>query len=450
MQDVIPDAPPPPFLRSVNIVLITYIIDGAIAFVASVLLARMLHPDGRGAYTLFVISATFAQVVLGLGAGAAATYHLNKGTLHLGEVMDAVQLLVAAALVVTTILVVAIAPWAGDPIGGVPLWLFIAGVPLLLLATLLRFVLQAMHRFAEQGIALLIQTTSLLALLALSAGHLTTTAAVTMWIASNAIAVGYALQRIGRRYFDPRAIVRPRWSVPLSLVRFGVQGESGTILQLLNYRLDAYVVGLFVGLAGVGFYSVAVSVTEAIWFVPNAVAVVLMPRLSAVAPDEARSMAPVASRNTIAVAASLAAIAGIAAPVIVPLVFGPRFEASVGALWWLLPGAVALAGSKVITSYIFSQGRPFVNTLITVVSLAVTLVADFTLIPAFGVNGAAAASSLAYVSHLGAALYAYRRISGQPALAALLPRTEDAHLYADAARGAWSKLSRRAAAAGLG
>jgi hypothetical protein len=73
--------------------------------------------------------------------------------------------------------------------------------------------------------------------------------------------------------------------------------------------------------------------------------------------------------------------------------------------------------------------------MITCVSLVVTLVADFALIPAYGVNGAGAASSLAYVVHLAAALYAYRWLSGQPALGALIPRPSDLALYTDAVRG---------------
>ena len=87
----------------------------------------------------------------------------------------------------------------------------------------------------------------------------------------------------------------------------------------------------------------------------------------------------------------------IVAPVLVPLAFGDAYEDSVQALWLLLPGTVALAGSKVLTSYIFSRGRPILNTGITAVSLVVTVAADLILIPLFDVNGAAIASSLAYV-----------------------------------------------------
>src|SRR5205085_10107897 len=93
----------------------------------------------------------------------------------------------------------------------------------------------------------------------------------------------------------------------------------------------------------------------------------------------------------------------------------------------------------------FSQGRPLVNTGITVLALAVTLVADLTLIPAFGVNGAAAASSLTYVAHFAAALVAYRLISGQPAVDAVIPRPADVRLYLDALHGMISKLFRRTA-----
>ena len=154
-------------------------------------------------------------------------------------------------------------------------------------------------------------------------------------------------------------------------------------------------------------------------------------------------MTPVAARNTILLAAIGAGLLAIAAPVVVPLVFGSEFRGSVDALWLLLPGTVALTGSKVLTGYIFSQGRPLVNTGITVLALAVTLVADLTLIPAFGVNGAAAASSLTYVAHFAAALVAYRLISGQPALDAVVPRASDARLYVDAVRGVASRLGRR-------
>jgi O-antigen/teichoic acid export membrane protein len=174
------------------------------------------------------------------------------------------------------------------------------------------------------------------------------------------------------------------------------------------------------------------------------VALVLLPRLTSADSAEAARLAPVASRNTMLVAAAGSLALAAVAPVLIPAVFGDAFEDSVEALWLLLPGTVALAGSKVLTSYIFSQGRPLVNTGITAVSLVVTIVADLALIPRYGVNGAATASSIAYFAHFAAALFAYSRISGNRPFDAVAPRREDAALYLDAARNV---LSRRPGAA---
>src|SRR5207253_8425079 len=132
-------------------------------------------------------------------------------------------------------------------------------------------------------------------------------------------------------------VIRPRLAIVRRLARFGVQGESGNALQLLNYRLDQYIVRAFVGLAGVGIYAVGVSMSEAVFLLANAVAIVLLPRLTAADPDDARDMAPVACRNTMLLCALAATALAVLAPLLIPRIFGHDYRESVHALWWLLP-----------------------------------------------------------------------------------------------------------------
>jgi O-antigen/teichoic acid export membrane protein len=435
------------FLGHVNVVMATYAVDGLLAFVSGVLVARALGPDGRGALSLFVVSAAFGQMLLGVGAGNAAIYYVNKGALTTRDVVGALHVITIAALAITAAVVLAIVPWTGTEVlgEGVPAWLLIAAVPMLIYSITLRIVLQAMSRFVEMGVATIAQPVVMLMLVAVAygRGHPSTSDVVGFWIISNAVAAAVALGYLGLASVDPAAIVRPAWANIRMLARFGVQGETGNMLQLLNYRLDQYLVRGFVGLGGVGVYAVGVSMTEAVWLLANSVAMVLLPRLTSADEDEARWMTPVACRNTMMVAAAGSLALAVAAPIVIAPMFGHRFDDSVQALWWLLPGTVALTGSKVLTSYIFSQGRPLVNTMITIVSLAVTVPALLVLVPRYGVNGAAAASSLAYGAHLCAALFAYRRISGRPAWIALVPHPSDARLYADGARSVLAALSRR-------
>ncbi len=469
MPDALQDPPATPaanigsLIGNVNIVLVTYAIDGALALATAALVARALGPDGRGAYGLFVVSAALGQLLLGLGLGNAAIYYLNKGQLGVRDALSAMHVVTLAGAAITAVVVAALMPvnftldvagWnatislRGMVSGGISPWLFVVAVPLLLYMNLLRLLLQAQNRFIDLGVATVGQQAALLALVAIAFATGDPSPAqvvVYLLIASGGAAV-YALLRIGVSNIDLAQIVRPRIETLRRLAGFGVQGEAGNVLQALNYRLDQYILRGFESLAAVGIYAVATSMTESVFILANAVALVLMPRLTSADPAEAARLAPVAARNTMLIAAGGALALAISAPLLLPAVFGDTFDASVRPLWWLLPGTVALTGSKVLTGYIFSQGRPFVNTMITFVSLVVTLAANISLIPAFGASGAAAASSLAYTAHFCAALYAYRRISGLPAFDAVLPRPADARLYADALRSMRARLSRRAAA----
>ena len=175
--------------------------------------------------------------------------------------------------------------------------------------------------------------------------------------------------------------------------------------------------------------------SQSIWLLANAVAAVLAPRLTASAPSEAARVTPLVCRNTLLMSAVAALGLGAVSPWLLPALFGGDFDAAVAPLLWLLPGTVALAGSKVLTSYVFSQGQVFTNSMITLASLAVTLVADFALIPAFGVTGAAIASSIAYGVHFALSLVAYRRLSGGSGWDAVMVRADDLRRLLDAARG---------------
>jgi peptidoglycan biosynthesis protein MviN/MurJ (putative lipid II flippase) len=106
----------------------------------------------------------------------------------------------------------------------------------------------------------------------------------------------------------------------------------------------------------------------------------------------------------------------------------------VTAVYWLLPGTVALAGTKIVASYIFSQGKPLINSYMTLVTLAATVLFDLALIPPFGVAGAAAASSIAYSLSLVLSLVVYSRMSGRSVWEAVLVQGSDLRMYLDAAR----------------
>ena len=158
-------------------------------------------------------------------------------------------------------------------------------------------------------------------------GGLTTTNVFVFWAIALLAAVLLALSLLGLRNLHLPTVLWPRWPVLKAQVKFGLQGQAGNILQLLNYRFDKYIALAFVGLSGVGIYAVGVGVTESIWFISNAVAVVLVPRLTRADDDEAASLTPLFCRHTIFLSLLGAAAVGALSPLLLPLMFGQRLLA---------------------------------------------------------------------------------------------------------------------------
>ena len=95
------------------------------------------------------------------------------------------------------------------------------------------------------------------------------------------------------------------------------------------------------------------------------------------------------------------------------------------ALRLILPGVVAYSVVAVLSRYIVGRGRPGMGTLILVAGLATNIVVNLLLIPRFGINGAAAGSSISYGLTAGLTLVVFRRLSGRGVVETLVVRRSD-------------------------
>ncbi len=425
------------FLANVNFVFLTYVANAVLAFGVAVVVARTLGAEGRGVYALFLLSASIAQVVLSLGMNVAAVYELGKGVSSVSRVVANTLHVTLGAALVSGALVLLAWPIIGDRLldHDTSYWIFAFAVPLFISYNVLATVLQGASRFQAMNAVIVAQPLVLLGILVAmtTIGDLDPTAALIAWSIATLVATLLALVllradlRIPELFkFDAPSLRRQ--------VTFGLKGQLGNLVQLLNYRLDQYIVLLFVSTAGVGIYAVSVTLTQSVWFFANAVATVLLPRLTAADDADAARTTPLICRSTLLVSAIAALALGAVSPWLVEGLFGGEFSGALTPLLWLLPGTVALAGSKILSSYILSRGQPLTNSAITITALAVTLAADFILIPPFGLTGAAVASSLAYATHFGLSLAAYSRLSGGSVADALLVRPQDVRNLVSMAR----------------
>src|SRR4029079_14834541 len=93
----------------------------------------------------------------------------------------------------------------------------------------------------------------------------------------------------------------------------------------------------------------------------------------------------------------------------------------------------------VLSRYIVGRGRPGTGTLILVTGLTVNIVANLILVPRFGINGAAASSSISYGLTAIVTLVVFQRLSGRSIVETLVSRPSDLR----AARGLLEAVVRR-------
>jgi O-antigen/teichoic acid export membrane protein len=422
------------FFFNVNLVFFSQVAIYALAFGLRVVLARGLGDTGLGTYSLFYVAILVAGGIANLGLGLGNIFFLNKRTYTLRILLSNSIAVLAWSAVAAWVLLGIWALLVGDElfVSGAAYWWYGAALPAVVGYTLLTSFLHGTSRFAPLGLVAVTQGALAFGTAAAlhAADELTVTTAIATWTLSFIAADVLCLALVGAGNIDPGIVLRPRRDALWDQVKYGVQGQAANLAALFNYRLDQFLVAAFVSRAAVGHYTVAVGLAESVWWLSSAVSLVLLPRLTAMDEEDARELTPVVSRNTLLVSVIAAFGLFAVSPLAIQLLFGGEFypEAFLP-LVLLMPGIIAASCTRVLGSFLFSQGRIIYNTFATFIALGVTIGLDLVLIPLFEVEGAAVASSIAYVCALIATLYWYRKVSGQPVHEALIWKPGDLEHY---------------------
>lgn len=199
------------------------------------------------------------------------------------------------------------------------------------------------------------------------------------------------------KYFDGFKNIRFK-DIFLKMLRYGFLVQLSAALSLLTYRMSYYMIEAHEGRAGVGIFSVGVSLSEAIWLLGNSIAMNLF---SKVANTEDKQ---ISQDLTVRLTRfSLAATFVILLPLLLmpsfvfKMVFGEGFEKVHSVILCLGPGILFYNLNIVLNHYFSGTGKYRICTQAAALGFTLVLVLNYFLIPAYGIYGAGAASSLAYI-----------------------------------------------------
>ena len=182
------------------------------------------------------------------------------------------------------------------------------------------------------------------------------------------------------------------------MLKYGLPGQSGNLVQLLNYRMNLLLLEHFgSGRALVGIYSIGLYGSEAIWNVSKSLATVQYARISNEGNISKSEAITVRFFHVSFVISLLLIVCAIAIPSSTyQWLFGNDIVGLRELLLVLAPGILANACSGILSHHFSGQGKPVYNLLASLASFLILLPLGYLLIPTQGIQGAAIAASIGY------------------------------------------------------
>ncbi len=399
------------------------------SMVTQIIISRVLGPVGKGLYSFLVQIPTVLVPLCSLGLNYANTYYVARnpedGKKAVGSSLGMAAFLGGIMVVCVSIAYHFLKNGYMQAVTPLQLGLILLAIPFGLLNLYWLSVLWGLDSIGKYNLALLVQFVVLSAGVSAAAAldRLTVTTGFGIWVAGNILTTLYMLPEMAK-------IVRWRFHVfSPSYIRqtlsYGAKSYLANVMMVINYRLDLFIIAGFLPLSEVGLYATAVTLAEMVGYLGNAVNTALIPKLASEKDSLTFSMTPKVTRLTIMLTFLAALGMAIIAYPLILLFFGARFSGAFYPLLVLLPGIVALGGSVVLSGDLMARGKPIYSSISSGITVVLTLILDFTLIPLWGIMGASMASSLVYISLFTLNYVFYRRESGEKFKTVLIFTRED-------------------------
>jgi O-antigen/teichoic acid export membrane protein len=197
-----------------------------------------------------------------------------------------------------------------------------------------------------------------------------------------------------------RRLAQSQWRADISLLRrmiaYGIKFHVSILAGAIMLRADLLVVNHFRGPEEAGVYSVASQFALLLMLLPGVIATLLFPRVTAEQDARGETTCLVTRYTTFIM--FLCCLAAVPFSLLLPVLYGEAFSDATKLLLILLPGVYLMGLESVLVQHFNALGLPRAIPVYWVITLALNLVLVFTLVPRFGAQGAAIASTISYAA----------------------------------------------------
>jgi len=422
------------YSQKAGMTLVARVISIVFGFITSILLARILGSEAFGIYSLAMLLPAIIVIFADFGISPASVYYVAQGNFCRKEILGNNILFTIVISFIAVLLGFIVSFFFSEQFFfGVPqsyLFLALLLIPIKLFFTFIRNTLLGAQLFLEYSLlnivpSVLFFISIVAALWALKSGpYGALMAGIIAWLLTDII-----LFFKTKRAFGGVSLKR-NYAYQKQAISYGLKAYFGNALQFLNYRLDMFLVNSFLNVSAVGYYSIAVLLAERLWLVSQVASTVVFPRVAS-EPDEKKRLefTPLVARTVFWITAFGALALFLLSRILIVVFYSDKFLASLPPLQALLIGVIALAVGRVLALDLSGRGRPILNSYVAAISLVSNISLNLIWIPAYGIVGAAWASTVSYLLMFFCTFLFYYRITGNSWQKVILPQPGDWAIY---------------------
>ena len=422
------------FTKNILITFGTRVFQLILGIGSSVIIARMLGPQGRGIYSLAILLPGLLAVFTNLGIGPASVFYIGKKKYSPKEVFGTNIIFAGLISIFTIIIGLIIVFFFSDKLfPGVPkecLFLALSVIPLHFFSSFSVNILLGLQKIKKYNFIQLIQNFIFLFLIVIfllglrfGVKAVITANILSAFVGCTVLFFQTKKETNGIVFSLNREILRDFFS-------YGSKVYLGNILGFLHYRIDMFMVNIFLNPVAVGFYSIAVTLAEKIWLISESTATVLFPRVSSETNEESlNKFTPSVCRNTLFITTLSAIFLFLIGRWLIILLYSKEFSDSVLPFQILLIGSITISGWRILANDLYGRGKPLLNSYITGISVIINIILNIIFIPKFGISGASWATAISYTVALIMITIVYSRISGNRIVDIIFIKKSDLRYY---------------------
>jgi len=422
------------FTKNILITFGTRVFQLLLGIGSSVIIARMLGPQGRGIYSLAILLPGLLAVFANLGIGPASVFYIGKKKYSPKEIFGT-NIIFAGLISIFTIIIglIIVFFFPEKLFPGVPkecLFLALSVIPLQFFSGFAVHILLGLQKIKKYNFIQLIQNFIFLFLIIvfLLGLRFGVKSAIIAEILS--VFVGCAVLFFQTKKETNGIVFSLNREILRDFFSYGSKVYLGNIFSFLHYRIDMFMVNIFLNPVAVGFYSIAVTLAEKIGLISESTGTILFPQVSSETNKERlNKFTPLVCRNTLFITMLTAIFLFLIGRWLIILLYSKEFSDSVLPFQILLIGSITISGWRILANDLYGRGKPLLNSYITGISVIINIILNIIFIPKFGISGASWATAISYTVALIMITIVYSRISGNRIVDIIFIKKSDLRYY---------------------